>query len=149
MNSLGFGLKMAKETKIQSDTGKFYRIRRMILSRMLVAPFVILMIVCSTLVYYFAANLDANDLLYQVNASRDYNPAPALEQITVPLMAINSADDQVNPPELGILEREIQRVKRGGYMLIPISGETWGHGTHSRPAVWKPYLAQLMEESKR
>jgi homoserine O-acetyltransferase len=96
-----------------------------------------------------ATDRDANDLLYQVDASRDYDPAPALEQITAPLLAVNTADDQVNPPELGILEREIQRVKRGGYVLIPISGETRGHVTHSLPTIWKPYLARLLEDTKR
>ncbi len=100
------------------------------------------------LVNNMVADRDANDLLYQVDASRDYDPAPALEQITAPLLAINTADDQVNPPELGILQREIQRIKRGDYVLIPISGETRGHVTHSLPAVWKPYLARLLEESK-
>jgi homoserine O-acetyltransferase len=95
------------------------------------------------------AATDANDMLYQFDASRNYNPQPDLEQIKAPLMAINSADDQINPPELGILEREIKRVKRGQYVLIPISDQTRGHGTHSLPALWKQYLEQLMEESKR
>jgi len=97
----------------------------------------------------FATDLDANDLLYQVDASRDYDPAPALEQITAPLLAINSADDQVNPPELGILEQEIQRVQQGRCVLFPTSGKTRGHGTHSLPEIWKPHLAELLEESNR
>ena len=92
---------------------------------------------------------DANDMLYQFNASRDYNPQPLLETIKAPLVAINSADDQVNPPELGIAEREIKRVKRGRFILIPISDQTRGHGTHSLPALWKQYLADLLEESKQ
>jgi len=92
---------------------------------------------------------DANDMLYQFDASRDYNPQPLLEKIKAPLVAINSADDQVNPPELGIAEREIQRVKRGRFILIPISDQTRGHGTHSLPALWKQYLAELLEESKQ
>src|SRR5262249_38215341 len=80
---------------------------------------------------------DANDMLYAFDASRDYDPRPKLESIRAPLIAINSADDQVNPPELGILEREITRVKRGRYILIPISDKTRGHGTHSLPDLWK------------
>ena len=92
---------------------------------------------------------DANDMLYAFDASRDYDPAPKLEMIRAPLLAINSADDQVNPPELGILEREIKRVKRGGYVLIPISDQTRGHGTHSLPAIWQQHLAQLLQESEQ
>jgi homoserine O-acetyltransferase len=91
---------------------------------------------------------DANDMLYHYDCSRDYNPQPDLEKIRVPLYAINSADDQVNPPELGILEREIQRVKHGRYILIPTSEETRGHGTHSLPAIWGKYLAELLKESE-
>jgi len=90
---------------------------------------------------------DPNDMLYQYDCSRDYNPAPDLEKIEAPLYAVNSADDQVNPPELGILEREIQRVKRGRYILIPVSDRTRGHGTHSLPAIWGNYLAELLKES--
>src|SRR5581483_8593793 len=82
-------------------------------------------------------------------ASRDYDPAPKLEMIKAPLIAINSADDQVNPPELGIMEREIKRVKRGRYILIPISDETRGHGTHSLPKIWGKYLSELLAESDR
>jgi homoserine O-acetyltransferase len=92
--------------------------------------------------------LDANDFLYQVGASHDYDPAPRLEAITAPLVAINSADDQINPPELGILEREIKRVKRGRAVLLPITDQTRGHGTHSLPAIWKQHLAALLEESQ-
>jgi len=94
------------------------------------------------------SGLDANDILYQFEASSDYDPAPELERIQAPLTAVNSADDQVNPPELGILEREIRRVKLGAYVLIPTSDETRGHGTHSRPAVWKQHLADLLERSR-
>lgn len=94
------------------------------------------------------ATTDANDMLYQFDASRDYDPEPKLETIKVPLTAINSADDQVNPPEQGILEKEIKRVKRGKYILIPISDQTRGHGTHSLPALWKQYLEALLEEIK-
>jgi homoserine O-acetyltransferase len=94
------------------------------------------------------ARADANDMLYAFDSSRDYDPAPDLEKIKAPLIAINSADDQVNPPELGILESQIKRVKRGRYVLIPISDKTRGHGTHSLPELWKQYLAELLEESK-
>jgi homoserine O-acetyltransferase len=99
------------------------------------------------LVGNYLKQFDANDMLYQFDASRDYNPAPALEKIKAPLVAINSADDQVNPPELGIMEREIKRVQRGRYILIPISDQTRGHGTHSLPAIWQQYLAALLEET--
>jgi homoserine O-acetyltransferase len=92
---------------------------------------------------------DANDLLYQVESSRDYDPSPGLEKIKAPLLAINSADDMVNPSELGSLEREIKRVPRGRYVLLPITDETRGHGTHTRAAVWKQYLAELLELSGR
>jgi homoserine O-acetyltransferase len=87
-------------------------------------------------------------MLYTFECSRDYNPAPHLEEIKAPLYAVNSADDQVNPPELGILEREIKRVSRGRYFLIPTSDKTRGHGTHSLPAIWGNYLAELLKESE-
>lgn len=92
---------------------------------------------------------DANDMLYYFDASRDYDPSPMLERIRAPLVAINSADDQVNPPELGIAEREIKRVRRGRFILLPITEETRGHGTHSLPAIWKQHLAGLLKESER
>jgi len=91
-----------------------------------------------------ATHLDANDMLYQFEASTDYNPSPDLPKIRAPLWAVNSADDEVNPPELGILESEIQRVPKGRYILIPTSEETRGHGTHSRAVVWKNYLLDLL-----
>ena len=93
------------------------------------------------------ASTDANDMLYQFDSSREYDPAPHLEMIKAPLLAINSADDQVNPPELGILEREIKRVKRGRAIVLPITDQTRGHGTHSLPAIWKNHLAELLAES--
>jgi homoserine O-acetyltransferase len=93
-------------------------------------------------------NLDANDLLYQVDASRDYDPSSGLDKITAPLTQINSADDFINPPELGIAEREIQRVKGGRFVLLPASDQTHGHGTHSWPAVWQQHLAQLLQASQ-
>lgn len=93
--------------------------------------------------------LDANDMIYAYDSSRDYNPAPHLSKIKAPLSAINSADDQVNPPELGLMEREIGKVKQGRYILIPISDKTSGHGTHSNPLIWGDYLKELLEISKK
>jgi homoserine O-acetyltransferase/O-succinyltransferase len=93
--------------------------------------------------------LDANDLLYQVNASRNYDPSPQLGKILAPVTYINSADDFINPPELGVAEREIKKVKNGRFVLLPISDETRGHGTHTRAAVWKQYLAELLEKTAR
>jgi homoserine O-acetyltransferase len=87
---------------------------------------------------------DANDLLYAVSASRDYDPGPGLEKIRARLLAVNSADDLINPPELGILEREIARVPHGRAVVIPASDATHGHGTHTFAAVWKPYLVELL-----
>ena len=87
---------------------------------------------------------DANDFMYQFEASSDYDPSPGLEKIRAGVLAINSADDLVNPPELGLMERLISRVPRGRFVLLPITAETRGHGTHSLPAIWKPYLAELI-----
>ena len=92
---------------------------------------------------------DANDLLYQIEASRDYNPGPDLEKIRAPLLAVNSADDLINPPELGILEREIKRVPKGRAVVLPMSPETRGHGTHTVAVVWKQYLGELLAASSR
>jgi homoserine O-acetyltransferase len=91
--------------------------------------------------------MDANDLLYQVSASRDYDPSAGLEKILVPVMWVNSADDFVNPPELGIAEREIKRIKNGRFILLPASDQTHGHGTHSWAALWQEYLTQLLQSS--
>jgi homoserine O-acetyltransferase len=91
--------------------------------------------------------LDANDLLYQVNASRNYDPSPSLEKIKVPVMWMNSADDFINPPELGIAEREAKRLKNGKFILIPASEKTHGHGTHTWAVVWKDQLAELLKQS--
>jgi homoserine O-acetyltransferase len=90
---------------------------------------------------------DANDTLYQIEASHDYDPGPGLESIRAPLLAINSADDLINPPELGILEREIRRVRHGRAVLIPMGPQTRGHGTHTMAAVWRPELIQLLAEA--
>ena len=96
-----------------------------------------------------AVRVDANDMLYQYDSSTDYNPSPQLGKIQAPLFAVNSADDEVNPPELGILEREIKKVAHGRYILIPTSEDTRGHGTHSRAVVWKKYLMELLWITER
>ena len=90
---------------------------------------------------------DANDILYQISASWDYDPGPGLEKIRAPLVAINSADDLINPPELGILEREIKRVKGGEAIVIPFGPATRGHGSHTIATLWKDQLAKLLEKS--
>ena len=94
------------------------------------------------------ANTDANDLLYQIDASRDYDPEPKLDTIKAHLVAINSADDEVNPPELGIIEKQIKRVKNGRFIMLPITDETRGHGTHTIPAIWQKYLVELLAASE-
>ena len=94
------------------------------------------------------ANLDANDLLYAVNASRNYDPSPRLGAITVPVMFVNSADDFINPSELGIAQQEIKKVNKGQFVLIPASDQTHGHGTHTWAVFWQQYLKQLLEESQ-
>jgi homoserine O-acetyltransferase len=91
---------------------------------------------------------DANDVLYALEASRDYDPGSNLEKIRAPLLAINSADDLINPPELGILEREIKRVPRGRALVIPLSDKTRGHGSHTIAALWKDQLSILLKESE-
>ena len=93
-------------------------------------------------------DLDANDLLYQVDASRNYDPSVGLDKIGVPVMWINSADDFVNPPELGIAEREIKRLKNGRFVLLPASNQTHGHGTHTWAAAWQQYLKDLLASSE-
>ena len=90
---------------------------------------------------------DANDMLYYFDASRNYNPEPQLEKITAPLTAVNSADDTINPPELGIIDQDIKKVKNGKFVLLPITDQTRGHGTHSWPAIWGNYLEELLKRS--
>jgi len=92
---------------------------------------------------------DANDVLYAVEASHDYDPGPKLEEIHAPLLAINSADDMINPPELGILEDEIKRVPKGRAVLIPLSDKTRGHGSHTVAALWKDQLMSLLKETEQ
>ena len=94
-------------------------------------------------------NTDANDMIYYFRASEDYDPSPHLEKITAPLLAINSADDFVNPPELPMMETLITRVKNGRFVLIPVSDQTRGHGTHSLPAIWGPHVAPFLRGVRR
>ena len=93
--------------------------------------------------------LDANDALYALEASRDYDPGPNLEKIRAPLLAINSGDDLINPPELDILEREIKRVPHGRAVIIPFSDKTRGHGSHTIAVLWKDELIKLLKESEK
>jgi len=92
---------------------------------------------------------DANDMIYQFDASRYYNPAPHLKKIKAPLLAINSADDQVNPPELKVLDTAITKVQKGRFILLPISSETRGHGTHSLPKIWGDYLKEFLDQTRK
>ena len=92
---------------------------------------------------------DANDILYALEASRDYDPGPGLEKIKAPLVATNFADDIINPPELQILETEIKRVKNGRAIVMPATERTAGHGTHTSAAVWKHYLIELLAQTER
>ena len=90
---------------------------------------------------------DANDLIYQLDASRLYDPSVQLGRITVPVMWINSADDFINPPDLGIAERTVHEMPNAQFVLIPTSNATRGHGTHTQAAVWQQYLVRLLKES--
>ena len=90
---------------------------------------------------------DANDVLYQIEASRDYDPGPRLEQIRAPLLAINWADDLINPPQLALLEREIKRVPQGRAILVPFTAETRGHESYLMAGAWKPHLLQLLDSA--
>jgi homoserine O-acetyltransferase len=92
---------------------------------------------------------DANDVLYALEASHDYDPGSNLEKIRAPLLAINSAADLINPPEIGILEREIKRVPKGRAVIIRLSDKTRGHGSHTVAALWKDELLKLLNESKK
>lgn len=92
---------------------------------------------------------DANDMLYALEASRDYDPGPGLEKIRAPLVAVNFADDLINPPELGILEREIKRVPKGRAVVLPMSDKTRGHGSHTNAVLWKAELEALLKQSEK
>ncbi len=94
------------------------------------------------------AATDANNMIFYVNASRNYDPSPNLERITAPVLWINSADDYINPPELGIAEKMVKRMPNARFILIPISDATRGHGTHTMASVWKDYLAQFMQKTE-
>jgi homoserine O-acetyltransferase len=94
------------------------------------------------------AATDANNLIYYVDASRDYDPSKQLAKITVPVMWINSADDFINPPELGLAEQQVKEMPRARFVLLPITDATRGHGTHTVAAIWKDYLIELLKESK-
>jgi homoserine O-acetyltransferase len=94
------------------------------------------------------AKLDANDVWYALAASADYDPGPALEKIKVPLLAVNSADDLINPPELRVLEREIKRVPFGRAVLLPLSDQTVGHGSHTKAVLWEKELVRLLQETE-
>lgn len=96
-----------------------------------------------------ARGFDANDLLYQLDASRDYDPSPLLEKITAPLVLVNSGDDFINPPELALAERGIARVRTGRFVLIPASEKTHGHGTHTWAALWESQLRDLLARTGR
>jgi len=93
------------------------------------------------------AATDANNLIYYVNASRNYDPSHHLDRITVPVMWINSADDFINPPELGLAQQQVKKMPHAQFILIPISDATRGHGTHTQAAIWQDYLIQLLKES--
>jgi homoserine O-acetyltransferase len=98
---------------------------------------------------FLDAHTDANDLLYYYDASRNYNPEPKLSTITAPVLWINSADDFINPPELGIAPKLVTRMPHAKFILIPISDATRGHGTHTHAAVWKDYLIAFLAETEK
>jgi homoserine O-acetyltransferase/O-succinyltransferase len=93
-------------------------------------------------------NTDANNMIFYVNASRNYDPSPHLDRITAPVLWINSGDDYINPPELGIAEKMVKRMPNAQFILIPISDATRGHGTHTVANVWKSYLAEFMQKTE-
>jgi homoserine O-acetyltransferase len=94
------------------------------------------------------ASTDANNMVFYLNASRNYDPSPRLEIITAPVLWINSADDLINPPELGIAEKMVKRMPNARFILLPISDATRGHGTHTAAAVWKDYLAEFLRQTE-
>ena len=94
------------------------------------------------------ASTDANDMIFYINASRNYDPSPNLEKITTPVLWINSADDFINPPELGIAEKQVKRMPNARFILLPISDATRGHGTHTVAAVWKDYIIEFLKSTE-
>jgi homoserine O-acetyltransferase len=97
----------------------------------------------------YVATMDANDIAYALDASFDYDPAKALGKIRAPLLAINSADDLINPPELGILEAGTRQVANGRAIVLPISAETIGHGSHTKAKLWKHHLEELLKQTEK
>ena len=95
------------------------------------------------------SSLDANNAIYQLESSRDYDPNGKLEAITAHVMWVNSTDDFVNPPELGLVEKDVRRIKHGRFVLIQATADTNGHGTHSMPSVWGNHLAELLKDTER
>jgi homoserine O-acetyltransferase len=96
----------------------------------------------------FPTNHDANDVLYAFEGSRDYDPGPDLEKIKAPLLAINSADDLINPPDQQILKHEIKRVKHGKAIVLPETDQTVGHGSHTKAVLWKKYLVRFLKQTQ-
>jgi homoserine O-acetyltransferase len=94
------------------------------------------------------AVFDGNDLAYALDASWDYDPSADLGKIRVPLLAINSADDLINPPELGTLEAGVKKVPHGRSIVIPLSDETVGHGTHTKAILWKQYVVEVLKQTE-
>ena len=99
------------------------------------------------LIAHYLETLDANDLLYQVASSRNYDPSSKLGLITAPVMWVNSGDDFINPPELGVAERTVKEIKRGEFYMVPLSADTHGHGTHTWAKFWQDKMAHLLEIS--
>jgi homoserine O-acetyltransferase len=91
---------------------------------------------------------DANDLISALNASRNYDPGQHLDKITTPMLWINSADDYINPPELGIAEKMVKKMPNAHFILLPISDDTRGHGTHTVATVWLDFLANWMRDTE-
>ena len=100
------------------------------------------------LIAHYLETLDANDMLYQVASSRNYDPSSKLGSITAPMMWVNSADDFINPPELGIAEQKVKEIKHGEFYMVPLSADTHGHGTHTWAKFWQDKMAHLLEISK-
>lgn len=96
------------------------------------------------LIAHYQQTLDANDILYQVDLSRDYDPSSKLALITAPVMWVNSADDFINPPELGIAEQMVKEIKHGEFYMVPLSADTHGHGTHTWAKFWQEKMAHLL-----
>ena len=96
----------------------------------------------------YLSKLDANDELYQLAASRNYDPSKKLSTIKAWVMWVNSADDFINPPELGLAQEQVKQIPHGKFVLLPISDQTRGHGTHTIANVWKDYLQELLAESE-